>query len=80
MTILEDDHFQKTECERSLNGLKNARAKGVQLGRPQTRNSKLIISLRKKGYTYQQIRKLLGVGHGTITKAIRESHIKDEDE
>lgn len=64
--------------ERVKNGLKNARAKGKQIGRPKTRNTELIVSLRKKGYTYNQIRELLGVGHGTITNALKESLKKGE--
>lgn len=64
--------------ERVKNGMKNARAKGRQMGRPRTRNTELIVSLRKKGYTYNQIRELIKVGHGTITNALRESHRKDK--
>lgn len=59
--------------ERVKNGMKNAKAKGKKVGRPKTRNTDLIMSLRAKGYTYNQIRELLGIGHGTITNAIRES-------
>lgn len=65
-------------AERVKNGLANAKAKGKTLGRPKTRNTELIVSLRKKGYTYKQIRELLGVGHGTITNALKESHKKDK--
>ena len=64
--------------ERVKNGMKNARAKGKQIGRPKTRNTDLIVSLRKQGYTYNQIRELIGVGHGTITNALRESLKKDK--
>lgn len=66
--------------ERVKNGLKNARAKGSKLGRPKQRNTELIVSLRSQGYTYKQIRSLLGVGHGTITSAIKESDSKESSE
>ncbi|PIK15098.1 recombinase family protein [Halobacteriovorax sp. JY17] len=59
--------------DRVKTGILNARANGKQIGRPKTRNDELIISLRSKGYTYKQIRELLGVGHGSITAAIREA-------
>lgn len=35
--------------ERVKNGLKNVKAKGVQLGRSKTRNSELILELHSKG-------------------------------
>jgi DNA invertase Pin-like site-specific DNA recombinase len=65
--------------ERVKNGLKNAKAKGSQLGRPKTHNTELIVSLRRQGYTYKQIRDLLGVGHGTITSAIKEADGNESD-
>jgi len=62
--------------QRVKSGVAGARARGKQIGRPKTRNDELIISLRRKGYSYAQIRKLLGVGHGSITAAIREADRK----
>ena len=59
-------------------GLANSKAKGIKLGRPTTRNDDLIISLRERGYTYKQIREVTGVGHGTITRAIKAHNKKKE--
>lgn len=59
--------------ERVKLGLKNARANGKNIGRPKLSNDELIVSLRKKGYTYRQIRKFLGVGNATITRALKFS-------
>ena len=58
--------------ERVKNGLRNARAKGKQLGRRRIVNRELILSLRDKGFTYRQIAEALNVSHGAITLAIRE--------
>ncbi len=71
LAVLERDLI----AERVKNGLVNARAKGKTLGRPKTRNSDLIRSLRAKGYTYRQIRNLLGVGSAAITAALREDKL-----
>lgn len=58
--------------ERVKNGLRNAKAKGKQLGRRRSVNRELILSLRDKGFTYRQIAEALNVSHGAITLAIRE--------
>jgi DNA invertase Pin-like site-specific DNA recombinase len=56
--------------QRTLLGLSNARAKGVQLGRPVTRNSKLIKSLRAKGYAYREIAELVGCSISTVHREL----------
>tara|TARA_R100000656_G_scaffold109931_5_gene81962 strand:- start:1242 stop:1838 length:597 start_codon:yes stop_codon:yes gene_type:complete len=58
-------------AERVRNGLKNAKAKGKQIGRPETVPVDSIISLRAKGLTYRQIAEVLNVGHGSITRAMK---------
>lgn len=58
--------------ERVRNGLVNARAKGKKIGRPVKVNQELIVTLKNEGYTYRQIGKMLGVGQGSITKALKK--------
>lgn len=58
--------------ERVKNGLVNARAKGKKIGRPVKVNQELIVTLKSEGYTYRQIGKMLGVGQGSITKALKK--------
>lgn len=65
--------------ERVKNGLINARAKGKKIGRPIKVNQELIVTLKNEGYTYRQIGKMLGVGQGSITKAIRKNAQKGAD-
>lgn len=62
--------------ERVKNGMKNAKAKGVPIGREKTRPVENIISLREKGYTYKEISKLLDVSEGTIRNSIKEDLLK----
>jgi DNA invertase Pin-like site-specific DNA recombinase len=53
--------------ERVRAGLRNARAKGQQLGRPHRivdRNR--ILQLQAEGVSLRQIAKLLGIGYGTV--------------
>lgn len=59
--------------ERVRNGLVNARAKGKKIGRPVKVNQELIVTLKNEGYTYRQIGKMLGVGQGSITKALKKN-------
>lgn len=71
-----------SEFERSMivsrvkTGLENARAKGVKLGRPQTRNEPLIRSLREKGMTYDQISELTGFSTATISRVLNNKFQK----
>lgn len=57
--------------ERVLSGINNAKAKGVVLGRPKKRNDNLIINLRKKGLSYRNIAKQLGVSLGSVQQALK---------
>lgn len=59
--------------ERVKNGLINAKAKGKKIGRPVKVNQELIVTLKNEGYTYRQIGKMLGVGQGSITKALMKN-------
>lgn len=56
--------------ERTVTGLKNARAKGKQLGRPRTRNSKLIRELYQRGYSHREIAKLVGCSKTTVWREL----------
>jgi DNA invertase Pin-like site-specific DNA recombinase len=47
--------------ERTKLGLKNAKAKGKKLGRPKSRNSKLIEELSNQGFSQRKIAELTGV-------------------
>ena len=56
--------------ERVKAGLRNARAKGKQLGRPKkVLDTKRIAELRAQGVGWKRIAAELGVGVGTIHKA-----------
>jgi DNA invertase Pin-like site-specific DNA recombinase len=57
--------------ERVRNGLANAKAKGVRLGRLKTRPSEMIRILRQKGQTYRSISQLLGISSGAVSAEIR---------
>ena len=53
-------------AERVRNGLANARAKGIHIGRKKTRNSVLIRALLKKKLSYRAIAELTECSHGSI--------------
>lgn len=57
--------------ERVSNGLKNARAKGKKIGRPKTRPSQSILSLRNDNYSYREIGKILGVSHMAVSRELK---------
>ena len=64
------------ELERSLivervkAGLKNARAKGVHIGRPRVSvDVRKVAMLREQGRSWPQIAEALGVGVGTVYRA-----------
>jgi DNA invertase Pin-like site-specific DNA recombinase len=68
------------ELERSLivervkAGLRNARAKGKRLGRPRVVVDRVrIVSLRDEGLSWEKIAEKLGVGEGTVYRAVRVS-------
>ncbi len=52
--------------ERVKNGLKNAKMKGVQIGRKKTRPSEMIRALLKKGLPYRTIASVTGTSHGSV--------------
>lgn len=57
--------------ERIKLGLRNAKAKGKKVGRPKTRPSQSIISLRNEGYSYRQIGRLLNISHTSISRELK---------
>jgi DNA invertase Pin-like site-specific DNA recombinase len=50
-------------------GLEHAKRKGKKLGRPKLVNEDEKHRLRKKGLTYSQTQKQLGIGHGSVFRA-----------
>jgi len=59
--------------ERVKAGLRNAKAKGVRLGRPQiVVDVRKVAALREQGRSWPQIAKQLGVGVGTAYRAYQE--------
>ena len=76
-------------AERVRNGLANAKAKGIKIGRKKTRPSELIRRLRQKGITYKEIARICGCSQGAIATELklwekekkegRESIIIEED-
>ena len=57
--------------ERVRNGLLNAKAKGVHIGRVKTRPSEMIRVLRLKGQSYRSIAHLLGISSGSVSLEIK---------
>ncbi len=58
-------------AERVRAGLRNARAKGKRLGRPRVSVDALKIArLRARGQSYASIARTLGVGEGTVRRAV----------
>lgn len=57
--------------ERVRNGMVNAKAKGKRIGRPQSVPDDLIATLKAEGYSYRQISKMVNVGQGSITAALK---------
>jgi len=58
-------------AERVRNGLANAKAKGVRLGRLKTRDSDLIRKLKASGMTYRQIATIAKCSSGAVSAEIR---------
>ncbi len=58
-------------AERVRNGLANAKAKGVRLGRLKTRDSDLIRKLRASGMTYKQISIIAKCSSGAVSAEIK---------
>ncbi len=59
-------------AERVRNGLANAKAKGVRLGRLKTRDSDLIRKLRASGMTYRQIGIIAKCSSGAVSAEIKK--------
>lgn len=53
-------------AERVRNGLANAKAKGVRIGRERKRNSVLIESLLDAGLSYREIARISKCSHGSV--------------
>jgi DNA invertase Pin-like site-specific DNA recombinase len=58
-------------AERVRNGLANARAKGVRIGRLKTRDSDLIRKLKASGMTYRQIAQIAKCSPGAVGAELR---------
>ncbi len=58
-------------AERVRNGLANAKAKGIRIGRKKIRPSQLIRTLRQSGLTYRKIAEIAKVSSGCIGAEIR---------
>lgn len=58
-------------CERVRNGLANAKAKGIRIGRLKTRDSDLIRKLRASGMTYRQIATISRCSAGAVGAELR---------
>jgi len=52
--------------ERVKNGLKNAKAKGIHIGRKKTRPSELIRAMLRKNVPYRKIAEIANCSHGAI--------------
>lgn len=57
--------------ERVTNGMRNAKAKGKKIGRPKSRPSEIILSLRDKKYSYREIAKVIGMSHTAVSREIK---------
>jgi DNA invertase Pin-like site-specific DNA recombinase len=58
-------------AERVRNGLANAKAKGIRIGRLKTRDSDLIRKLRASGMTYRQIATIAKCSSGAVSAELR---------
>ena len=63
--------------ERVKAGLRNAKAKGKRLGRPQLRNDDRIIELRAKGKTIRQIAEALNVSKSTVAFVVSRKPLQN---
>ena len=59
--------------ERTRAGLERARSKGIRLGRPPAEvDLDRLVSLRRRGLSQRAIAARLGIGRGTVQKALRQ--------
>jgi len=61
--------------ERVKSGLRNARAKGIRLGRPKKRNDQAIIKLRTLGYSIRQVAEKLSISPAAVQRALLSSTV-----
>ncbi len=59
--------------ERVISGLRNAKAKGVKLGRKITVEKDKVLGLRAKGMSFREIAKELGISAGSAHAAVKAS-------
>lgn len=52
--------------ERVIAGMKNAKAKGIRIGRVRKRNSVLIESLLEAGLSYREVARIAKCSHGSV--------------
>ncbi len=70
-------------AERVRNGLANAKAKGIRIGRLKTRDSDLIRKLRASGMTFRDIAKIAKCSSGAVAaemRALKSEKLKREKE
>ena len=70
-------------AERVRNGLANAKAKGIRIGRLKTRDTDLIRKLKARGMTYRQIAQIAGCSPGAVgaeVRAMKAEKVKFEEE
>lgn len=59
-------------AERVRNGLANAKAKGIRIGRLKTRDSDLIRKLRSSGMTFREITKIAKCSTAAVSTEVKE--------
>ncbi|MCM0604459.1 MAG: recombinase family protein [Xanthomonadaceae bacterium] len=64
-------------AERVRNGLANAKAKGIRLGRKKLRPSEMIRTLRASKMTYREISRVLKISSGAVAAEIRELKLEE---
>ena len=65
-------------AERVRNGLANAKAKGIRLGRKKLRPSEMIRTLRASKMTYREISRVLKISSGAVAAEIRQLKLEEE--
>ncbi len=69
--------------ERVIAGMKNAKAKGIRIGRVRKRNSALIESLLEAGLSYREIARIAKCSHGSVhaqKKELKKRKAQEEKE
>lgn len=59
-------------AERVRNGLANAKAKGIRIGRLKTRDSDLIRKLRASGMTFREVARIAKCSTGAVSAEVKE--------